>query len=335
MRVLVTGGAGFIGSHLTDHLIAEGHEVVVLDDLSTGTVKNIAQHHLNPRFSYIIDSVLNKPLLADLVDAADRVYHLAARVGQFRVVDHASETLHVNTEGTKNVLDLASKKGRPVLIVSSSEVYGLSGKLPYSEEDPIVLGPSWKSRWAYALSKLTGEHYALSLWRERGLPVVAVRLFNTSGPRQSSRYGMVLPRFIRQALLGGPLTVFGDGTQSRCFAHVHDVVRALVRLLDEPRARGLVVNLGSDEEITINDLAERVRDRLAPGASIEKIPYERVFHAGFQDCPRRVPDLRRIRETIGYTPTKSLDDIIEDMIRHYRETDETRVITRRKVATQT
>lgn len=319
MRALITGGAGFVGSHLAEHLLARGDSVTILDDLSTGSIDNIGHLKNNPRFAYVIDSVTNDGIVAELVDAADAVFHLAAAVGVFKIVQYPIETIELNIRGTERVLEHASKKQRPVLVASTSEVYGKSSRLPFSEDDDIVLGPSSKTRWSYACSKLVDEHLAIAYWTHRRVPTVVARLFNTVGPRQSGQYGMVIPRFVRQALTGGPITVFGDGTQSRCFAHVLDVVGALASLAITPEAYGRVFNVGSDTEITISDLAEKVRARIDPTVRIQRLPYDAAYAPGFEDLRRRVPSLARIRETIGYSPTYGIDQILDDVIRFERE----------------
>src|SRR5512147_133 len=251
MKVLITGGAGFIGSHLSEFLLKRGHQVFVLDDLSTGAIENVVHLKGNPCFNYTIDSIMNVPLAAELVDRCDIVYHLAAAVGVRLIVESPVRTIETNIRGTEIILDLAHKKRKKVIITSTSEVYGKASKVPFSESDDLVLGPTDKARWSYACSKAIDEFLALAYWREKRLPVVVVRLFNTVGPRQTGRYGMVLPRFVKQALAGEPITVYGDGKQSRCFCHVSDVVSALARISNEPEAVGQVFNIGSDEEITI------------------------------------------------------------------------------------
>lgn len=314
MRALITGGAGFIGSHLAERLLASGDSVTVLDDLSTGSMDNIGHLKSNPHFVYVIDSVTNDRVLAELVDTVDAVFHLAAAVGVFKIVQDPIGTIELNLRGTERVLEHASKKKRPVLLASTSEVYGKSTRIPFSEDDDIVLGPPSKSRWSYACSKLVDEHLAIAYWTHRRVPTVVARLFNTVGPRQSGQYGMVIPRFVRQALTGGPITVFGDGSQSRCFAHVEDVVRALTSLITTPAAYGRVFNVGSDAEISISDLAEKIRARVDPAVRIQHIPYEAAYASGFEDLRRRVPSLERIRETIGYSPTQNIDRILDDVI---------------------
>jgi UDP-glucose 4-epimerase len=318
LRTLVTGGAGFIGSHLAEALVAEGHEVCALDDLSTGSADNVAALRGNPRFTLVVDTVFNAPLVARLVDRADAVFHLAASVGVFQIVESPVRTIETNIRGTEIVLSNAARDLKPVLLASTSEVYGKSSKVPFAEDDDCVLGPSSKGRWSYAASKLVDEFLAISYWKERNLPTVVARLFNTVGPRQTGRYGMVLPRFVRQALDGGPLTVFGDGTQSRCFCWVGDVVGALLKLSRDPRARGGVFNVGNDHETSIADLARLVAARANPQARIESVPYDRAYEAGFEDMRRRVPDLRKIAALIGYRPTLSLEEIVDRVVAHER-----------------
>jgi UDP-glucose 4-epimerase len=319
MRLLLTGGAGFIGSHLSEHLLEAGHHVSVLDNLSTGSIHNIAHLKDHPRFSYTIDSVTNEPLLAELIDDADAIFHLAAAVGVKLIVERPVHTIETNVHGTEVVLTHASKKKKLVVIASTSEVYGKSTDVPFREDADVVLGATAKHRWAYACSKLIDEFLALAYWKERQLPVLIVRLFNTVGPRQTGRYGMVLPTFVRQALAGEPITVFGDGTQSRSFTNVGDVAGALVRLVAEPRAIGEVFNIGSREEVRILDLAERVK-RLAGSASpIRIIPYDQAYEAGFEDMPRRVPDISKIQGLIGFEPRVTLDEIIRRVIEHVRQ----------------
>jgi len=318
VKALITGGAGFIGSHLSEALIAHGHEVLVLDNLSTGSFDNIA--HLKGRrgFEYFIDSVNNEPLLAELIDRSDVVFHLAAAVGVKLIVEQPVHTIETNVHGTEVVLKHASKKKKLVVIASTSEVYGKSEDVPFREDSDLVLGPTPKHRWAYACSKAIDEFLALAYWKERKLPVIIVRFFNTVGPRQTGTYGMVIPNFVRQALAGHPITVFGDGTQSRSFTHVVDVVDALLKLVDEPKAIGQVVNIGNTEEVTIRALAERVRDLSHSSSPITYIPYDQAYESGFEDMPRRVPDLRKVSEMIGYRPRHGLDDILKEVIDYFR-----------------
>ena len=319
MRVLITGGAGFVGSHLADGLLARGDEVSVLDDLSTGSIHNIAHLKVHPRFRYSIDSVTNEPLLAEMIDHCDVIVHLAAAVGVKLIVEAPVHTIETNVHGTEVVLKHANKKKKLVVIASTSEVYGKSGTVPFREDADLVLGPSDKHRWAYACSKLIDEFLALAYWKERKLPVVIVRLFNTVGPRQTGQYGMVIPNFVRQALSGQPITVFGDGTQSRSFTYVGDVVRAVIALIDEPGAVGQVFNIGNGEEITIGALAERVRTLTSSSSNIVRIPYEQAYEQGFEDMPRRVPDISKIRALVGYEPTVGLDEILSRVIEYFRQ----------------
>jgi len=319
VKAFLTGGAGFIGSHLAERLLDLGHEVLVLDNLSTGSIENIAHLKGSPRFSYVVDSVTNEPLLAEMIDRCDVVFHLAAAVGVKLIVEQPVHTIETNVHGTEVVLKHAAKKKKLVFIASTSEVYGKSTDVPFRESADLVLGPSEKHRWAYACSKLIDEFLALAYWKEKKLPVVVVRLFNTVGPRQTGQYGMVLPTFVRQALAGEPITVFGDGTQSRSFTFVGDVVDALVTLAQEPRAIGGVFNIGNTGEISIQALAERVKTLTGSRSPIQFVPYDEAYEAGFEDMPRRVPDISKIAELIGYEPKVALDDIITRVIAHTRE----------------
>jgi UDP-glucose 4-epimerase len=308
-------------------LLASGHSVVVLDDLSTGTILNI--HHLkrDRRFSYFIDSVMNRPLLAELIDGCDIVYHLAAAVGVRLVVDSPVRTLHTNIRATELVLEAAKKKKKKVLITSTSEVYGKATKIPFHEDDDLVIGPPVRGRWSYACSKAIDEFLAIAYHREHGVPVVLVRLFNTVGPRQTGTYGMVLPRFVNQALSGLPITIYGDGTQSRCFGWVGDVVQALIMLSLHENAVGSIFNIGSDEEVTINELAAVVKHVTGSNSPIQHLSYEEAYGKDFEDMFRRVPDLSRIRSAIGYSPTTGLGAIVQavaDSLVH-RESRETEV----------
>ncbi len=318
MRVLVTGGAGFIGSHLCEHLLAQGHRVLVIDDLSTGTIENVIQLKDNPRFEYSVASIMNVPLTAELVDRADLIFHLAAAVGVRLIVESPVHTIETNIRGTEIVLSLANKKKKKVIITSTSEVYGKASKVPFAEEDDLVLGPTSKARWSYACSKAIDEFLALAYLREKGLPVVIARLFNTVGPRQTGQYGMVLPNFVSQALAEQPITVFGDGSQSRCFSHVNDVVSALYRLAVNEQAVGGVFNVGSDEEVTILELANRVRRATGSQSQIRFVPYTDAYGTGFEDMPRRVPDISRVRNLIGFTPSHTLNQIIESVVDYQR-----------------
>jgi UDP-glucose 4-epimerase len=319
VKALITGGAGFIGSHLAERLLNDGDEVAVIDDLSTGSIDNITHLKSDKRFSYVIDSVTNEPLLAELIDQSDVVFHLAAAVGVKLIVEQPVHTIETNVHGTEVVLKHANKKKKLVFIASTSEVYGKSADVPFREGAELVLGATVKHRWAYACSKLIDEFLALAYWKERKLPVVIVRLFNTVGPRQTGQYGMVLPTFVRQALAGQPLTVFGDGTQSRSFTYVGDVVDALVKLSHEPRAIGEVFNIGNTGEVTIRDLAARVKELTGSDSTIQYIPYDDAYEAGFEDMPRRVPDISKICGLIGYRPKLELDEIIRTVIEHIRQ----------------
>ena len=319
MIALITGGAGFVGSHLAERLLADGHEVMVLDNLSTGSIDNIAHLKNVAGFSYAIDSVTNEPLLAEMIDRSDVVFHLAAAVGVKLIVEQPVHTLETNVHGTEVVLKHANKKKKLVFIASTSEVYGKSVDVPFRETSDLVLGPTAKHRWAYACSKLIDEFLALAYWKERKLPVVIVRLFNTVGPRQTGQYGMVLPTFVRQALASQPITVFGDGTQSRSFTYVGDVVDALVKLAGEPRAIGDVFNIGSTSEVTIQDLAERVKKMTKSVSPIVNIPYDVAYEAGFEDMPRRVPDITKIQSLIGFAPKLGLEEIIRSVVEHIRQ----------------
>jgi len=318
VKAFITGGAGFVGSHLAERLLEQGHEVMVLDNLSTGSIENISHLKSNPGFSYVIDTVTNEPLLAEMIDRSDVVFHLAAAVGVKLIVEQPVHTIETNVHGTEVVLKHANKKKKLVFIASTSEVYGKSTDVPFREGQDLVLGATAKHRWAYACSKLIDEFLALAYWKERKLPVVIVRLFNTVGPRQTGQYGMVLPTFVRQALAGNPITVFGDGTQSRSFTYVGDVVDGLIRLSQEPRAIGEVFNIGNVGEVSILELAEKVRSMAGSNSTIQMIPYDEAYEAGFEDMPRRVPDISKIRELVGYEPKMGLDQIIHTVIEHFR-----------------
>jgi len=318
VRALVTGGAGFIGSHLSDALLAQGHEVLILDNLSTGSFDNIAHLKGRPGFEYFIDTVNNESLLAELIDRSDVVFHFAAAVGVKLIVEQPVYTIETNVHGTEVVLKHANKKKKLVVVASTSEVYGKSDDVPFREDSDLVLGPTPKHRWAYACSKAIDEFLALAYWKERKLPVIIVRFFNTVGPRQTGQYGMVIPNFVRQALAGEAITVFGDGTQSRAFTHVADVVAALLKLVVEPKAIGQVINIGNMQEVTMTQLAERVRDLSGSKSIIKHIPYDEAYESGFEDMPRRVPDLTRVKGLIGYEPKHALDDILVQVIDHFR-----------------
>ncbi len=318
MRVLITGGAGFVGSHLSDLLIEEGHEVFVLDNLSTGSIDNIEHLKAEPRFHYTIDSVTNEPLLAEMIDRCDVVFHLAAAVGVKKIVEEPVQTIENNVHGTEVVLRHANKKKKLVVVASTSEVYGKSTDVPFREDADLVMGATVKHRWAYACSKAIDEFLALAYWKERKLPVIVIRLFNTVGPRQTGQYGMVIPNFVRQALAGQPITVFGDGTRQRSFTYVGDVVRGLVALVREPRAVGEVFNIGNGEEVSIRELAEKVKAKTGSDSPIVTIPYDQAYEAGFEDMPRRVPDITKIGTLVGYAPTVHLDEILDRVIDYFR-----------------
>jgi UDP-glucose 4-epimerase len=322
MRILITGGAGFIGSHLADYLLGQGHRVTVIDDLSTGSMENIREAKENDCFQYCIDTIFDKPLLAELIDDAEIVFHLAAAVGVLNIVESPVRTIETNVGGSELVLEIAAKKKKRVLIASTSEVYGKSTKFPFSEEDDLVLGPTTKGRWSYACSKAIDEFLALAYHRERRLPVTIVRLFNTVGPRQTGRYGMVLPTFVKQALGGEPLTVFGDGQQSRCFTHVGDIVKGLVQCIACDATVGQVFNLGNTEEVTMNALAEKVIEATQSSSAINYLSYDEAYGEGFEDMQRRVPDIAKARTWFGYAPTQSLDDIIKSVVTYCRSSAE-------------
>jgi len=318
MRILITGGAGFIGSHLADACLARGDEVHILDDLSTGSMDNIRHLKKHPRFHYTLDSVHRASVVAELVDECDLVFHLAAAVGVKLIVESPVRTIETNVHGTEVVLAQACKKKKKVLVASTSEVYGLSPQIPFREDGPLVLGASTNGRWSYACSKAIDEFLALAYWREKKLPVVVVRLFNTVGPRQTGQYGMVIPTFVKQALAGRPITVYGDGSQSRCFGYVDDVVGALMQLMDHPAAVGQVFNIGSTEEVTIAELAEMVKVLADSRSEIITVPYSEAYGTGFEDMPRRIPDTTKVRELIGFRPTIPLEEIIRRIIEYHR-----------------
>jgi UDP-glucose 4-epimerase len=318
VRALITGGAGFIGSHLADALLSQGHEVDVIDNLSTGSIRNIDHLKTHPKFKYVIDTLTNEPLLAELIDRSDIIFHLAAAVGVKLIVEEPVHTIETNVHGTEVVLKHANKKKKLVFIASTSEVYGKSTDVPFREDADLVMGPTAKHRWAYACSKAIDEFLALAYWKERGLPVVIVRFFNTVGPRQTGQYGMVLPSFVRQALAGEPITVFGDGHQQRSFTYIGDVVGCLLKLAKEKNALGQVFNIGNSEEVSILTLARLVKARTGSPSDIVFIPYDEAYEAGFEDMPRRVPDLTKIRALVGYEPKVQLDEIVDRVIEYFR-----------------
>jgi len=322
MRALITGGAGFIGSHLAEALLDAGHEVEVVDDLSTGSMENI--EHLKNRhgFQYVIDSVTNEVLLAEQTDRCDVVFHLAAAVGVKLIVERPVHTIETNVHGTEVVLTQANKnsqKKKLVIVASTSEVYGKSTEIPFREDADLRLGATWKHRWAYACSKALDEFLALAYWKEKKLPVIVVRLFNTVGPRQTGQYGMVVPNFVKQALAGQPITVFGDGSQSRSFTYVGDVVDALMRLVDEPKAVGEVFNVGNGQEISILGLAEKIKEMTGSQSEIVRVPYDQAYGAGFEDMPRRVPDITKLQKFTGYEPKVQLTEILTRVIAHFQK----------------
>ncbi|MGH7264856.1 MAG: GDP-mannose 4,6-dehydratase [Candidatus Rokuibacteriota bacterium] len=320
MRAVITGGAGFIGSHLAEALLAAGHGVAVLDDLSTGRLENLQAVQGHPDFTMVVGSVKDEALVQKLVADADVVYHLAAAVGVRLILERPVETIATNIVGTEVVLRAAAQAGTRVVLASTSEVYGKSDRVPLSEDDDRLLGPTTKSRWSYACSKAIDEFLGLAYHRERGLPVVIVRFFNTVGPRQIGRYGMVVPRFARQALDGGPITVYGDGRQSRCFTDVADAVRGMIALSVAERAAGEVFNLGATHEVTIGELAERVRSLAGSSAPIVRVPYDEAYQPGFEDLRRRVPDLRKAEAAVGYRPLVPLDETLRRVIASLRTT---------------
>lgn len=318
-HVLLTGGAGFVGSHLAEWLLEKNCVVTVIDDLSTGSVENIEHLKKNKKFSYVIDTVSNRSLMAELIDTADVIFHLAAAVGVRLIVESPVRTIETNIKATEMVLELAAKKKKKVLLTSTSEVYGKLDKSLFSEDDDLVLGSTSKARWCYAASKIIDEFLAKAYWKEKGLPVVIVRLFNTVGPRQSGQYGMVIPRFVRQALKGEPITVYGDGTQQRSFTWVGDAVRALATLSETPEAIGNIFNIGHEKEITIHDLAKLIKEMTDSHSDIVFVPYREAYQEGFEDMQRRLPDLTRIKSLIGYKPTLKLSQILERIIEYHRK----------------
>jgi UDP-glucose 4-epimerase len=326
MRALITGGAGFIGSHLAERLLAQGHTVSVLDDLSTGRLENIAHLLGNAHFMCTIDSVTNEAVVGRLIDQVDVVFHLAAAVGVRLVCERPVHTIETNVHGTETVLKHASRQRKLVLVASTSEVYGKGIALPFREDADLVLGAPSKTRWGYATSKLLDEFLALAYWKEHQSPVIVVRFFNTVGPRQSSRYGMVLPNFVKRALEGTSISVHGDGTQTRSFTWVGDVVSAMLKLVAEPKAVGEVFNIGNGAEISIRDLAYKVKAMTDSNSPVQFVPYAEVFDDSFEDMPRRVPDISKIRRYVGYSPTVHLDEIIENVVEYWRTERASRVV---------
>ncbi|PKN73967.1 MAG: nucleoside-diphosphate sugar epimerase [Candidatus Cloacimonetes bacterium HGW-Cloacimonetes-2] len=317
MKILITGGAGFIGSHLAERLLAEGHQVSIIDNLSTGRLENIETFKDHPKFHYTIGSILNRELMEKLINGVDQIYHLAAAVGVKYIIENPLLSLKTNIVGTDNVLELANKHKAKVLITSTSEIYGKSENVPFGEQDDRLLGSTHISRWGYSCSKAIDEFMALAFFREKRLPVVIVRCFNTVGPRQTGQYGMVLPKFIKAALLDQPLVVYGTGKQTRCFADVSDVVDAFLALMSSPNCEGEIFNVGTTESISIEDLAIKVRTMCQSKSKIEYMKYEDAFEEGFEDMMNRMPNLEKIKEYIGYEPKMKLDDIITRMIEYY------------------
>ena len=315
MRILITGGSGFIGSHLSDALIARGDEVVVLDDLSTGSVDNVRHLLDHARFRMVVDTVQNEDVVARLVDECDAVFHLAAAVGVKLIVESPVRTIETNVKGTEIVLAAAARQRKRVLVASTSEVYGLSEQVPFREDGNLVMGATTKGRWSYACSKAIDEFLALAYYREKKVPTVIVRLFNTVGPRQTGRYGMVVPTLVGQALAGEPLTVYGTGKQTRCFGYVGDIVDALTKLIDHPAAPGEVFNLGSSEEVSITQLAQRIAALTGSTSKIVYVPYSEAYEEGFEDMPRRVPDTTKAERVIGFRARMPLDGILRAVIR--------------------
>jgi UDP-glucose 4-epimerase len=322
LRFLITGGAGFIGSHLAERLLHRGDTVVLLDNLSTGSMENIRHLKSSERMSYHLDNMENRQLLAELVDDADVVIHLAAAVGVKLIVESPVRTIETNVNGTQMVLEAACKKRKLVLTASTSEVYGKNTNVPFHEDADLVLGPTTKGRWSYAASKALDEFLALSYWKEKKLPVIVVRLFNTVGPRQTGRYGMVLPNFVKAALDGKPISVYGNGRQSRCFCDVRDTVEALARLIDTPRSVGEVVNVGNTEEISIEALARLVKERARSSSPIEFIPYDQAYEPGFEDMMRRVPSVEKLHALTGFRPQTPLNEIIDRVTAFFQSKSE-------------
>jgi len=319
LRVLITGGAGFIGSHLADAYIERGDEVFIIDDLSTGSIDNVQHLKKHSRFHYTIDTVQNVSAVAELVDTCDVIFHLAAAVGVKLIVESPVRTIETNVRGTEVVLAAANKKKKRVLIASTSEVYGLSDQVPFREDGNLVMGATTKGRWSYACSKAIDEFLALAYWHEKKLPTIVVRLFNTVGPRQTGQYGMVIPTLVKQAIAGRPLTVYGDGNQTRCFGFVGDVVGALVKLMDHDQSVGNVFNIGSNQEVSITQVAQRIKELTSSSSEIVYIPYSEAYEAGFEDMPRRVPDISKIAALVGYAPKMDLDGILQEVIAYHSE----------------
>jgi len=319
MNCLITGGAGFIGSHLADSLIERGDTVYIIDDLSTGSLKNIKHLMKNKRFHYKIDSIINMEAVKKLIDRCDEIYHLAAAVGVKLIIQSPVKTIETNIKGTEVILELASKKKKKVLISSTSEVYGKSEDVPFREDGDIVLGPTIRSRWSYACSKAIDEFLALAYYQEKGLPIIIARFFNTVGPRQSGRYGMVIPRFVQQALKNEPITVYGDGSQSRCFTYVGDVVKAVIKLMETPKAIGNVFNIGSQQEIKIKYLAMIVKMMTSSKSEIKYVPFTKAYDKNFEDMAKRIPDVSKLKKLIKYVPEHNIEYILERVIDYYKD----------------
>ena len=324
-RALITGGAGFIGSHLAEALLKMGWSVQVVDDVSTGSIDNINHLKDNPRFSYVLESVMNRSLMMELVDRADLIFHLAAAVGVRLIVEQPVRTIETNIKATELVLELSARKTKPVLLISTSEVYGKSERPKFNEEDDLILGATSRARWCYAASKIIDEFLAKAYYKEKKLPTVIVRIFNTIGPRQTGQYGMVVPRFVRQALLNEPITVYGDGNQQRSFTWVGDVVGAMIKLIQNPQAYGEVFNIGHTKEISILDLASMVIKMTGSQSKMVLVPYDQAYEEGFEDMRRRLPDLSKIENLIGYKPSMNLPELLNQIIAHERERSGSRV----------
>ena len=318
-KALITGGTGFIGSHLAEALLRQKWAVQVIDDLSTGSIENIEHLKTNDRFSYILDTVTNRPLMLELIDRADVVFHLAAAVGVRLIVEQPVRTIETNIKTAELVLDLCARKSKPLLLTSTSEVYGKLDRPKFGEEDDLVLGPTSKVRWCYAASKIIDEFLAKAYFKERGLPAVVVRLFNTIGPRQTGQYGMVVPRFVQQAIRREPISVYGDGKQRRSFTWVEDVVQAMILLIQHPKAYGEIFNIGHTKDITIYDLVAMVKKMIASHSEIILILYQQAYEPGFEDMPRRLPDITKIEQLIGYRPSIDLPTMLERIIMHYQQ----------------
>ncbi len=319
MKILITGGAGFIGSHLAERLLELDHEVFIIDNLWTGKLANIGKIQSDKRLHLVVDTILNESIMNELVFKVEHIYHLAAAVGVRNIMDHPVETLDINVKGTETVLRLANRFKKKVLIASTSEIYGKHVEHSLSEDDNRVMGTVKKRRWAYACSKTLDEFLALAYFDEKKLPVVIARLFNTVGPRQTGQYGMVLPTFVQSALMGKPIPVYGEGTQSRSFTHVKDVVEALIKLMAEPKAEGEIFNVGNDHEITINELAQRVKEMTGSDSEIEYVMYEKAYGPGFEDMERRCPNIEKLKKLIGFKPIHNLETIIQNVIDYFKE----------------